>query len=226
MGPQRHAMHYSSRAAWSWAAALTCALLPGAADAGSSDNRLNVRFANVTVAPRDAKTATVTFDIAWEDSWRHEVNHDAAWVFFKARADDKAAWQHVRLAADRVLNPTGYGQAAGTPLDCIVPDGADGFVGMFLRRAEFGQGTVKAIQVTAVWDLTAATGVTKDVKAEVRACGIEMVYVPEGPFVLGWEGKQPNAFYMHIDGVRTDTPYRVTGPGAIPTGREKGKLWR
>jgi len=209
------------------AAAVACAVLLGAsaAWAGWYDAAMTLRLRNATVTPRDAKTATISFDVTWERSWRHEVNHDAAWVFFKVKPAGATKWQHVRLAADRVLNPAGYGQAAGTPLDFIVPDGPDGFVGMFLRRAEFGQGTVKATKVTAVWDLTAATGVTKDVKAEVRACGVEMVYVPEGPFVLGWEGKQPNAFHMFIDRVRTDTPYRVTGPGAIPTGRAKGKLW-
>ncbi len=74
-----------------------------------------VQFANITVAARDAKTATVRFDVRWEDSWRNDINHDAAWVFLKVRADDKSAWQHVRLVADRVLNPTGYGQTAIPP---------------------------------------------------------------------------------------------------------------
>jgi hypothetical protein len=45
-------------------------------------------------------------------NWYHGLFHDAAWVFFKVRADEKSAWQHVRLAADKVLNPTGYGSAA------------------------------------------------------------------------------------------------------------------
>ena len=45
----------------------------------------SVRIENVTVVPRDAKTAAITFDISWNGSWRTEINHDAAWVFFKAR---------------------------------------------------------------------------------------------------------------------------------------------
>jgi hypothetical protein len=209
------------------AVAIACGVLLGGSPAwaGWYDAATTLRLSNATVAPRDAKTATIRFDVTWERSWRHEVNHDAAWVFFKVKPAGATEWQHVRLAADRVLNPAGYGQAEGTPLDFIVPGGPEGFAGMFLRRAEFGQGTVKATKVSAVWDMTAATGVTMDVKTEVRACGIEMVYVPEGSFLLGWEGKQPNAFYMYTDGAHTDTPYRVTGPGAIPTGRAKGKLW-
>ena len=184
-----------------------------------------VQIGNVAVAPRDARTATVTFDVAWADSWRHEVNHDAVWVFFKVRAEGATGWQHVRLVADKVLNPTGYSQASGTPLDFIVPRGSDGLTGMFLRRAELGQGTVRATKVTAVWDFTANKNITRDVKVNVRAFGIYMVYVPEGPFNLGSGGAEINSFFTYTDGVHNDTPYRVTGPGAIPTGRQKGKLW-
>ncbi|MBM4020519.1 MAG: hypothetical protein FJ288_19740, partial [Planctomycetes bacterium] len=100
--------------------------------APSGYDQWKVSIENVTIAPRDAKTATVTFDISWKDSWRDKTNHDAVWVFFKVRPDDKAEWQHARLAADKVLNPAGYGQAeGGTRLDFIVPDGDDGYTGLF-----------------------------------------------------------------------------------------------
>jgi hypothetical protein len=83
-----------------------------------------VQFANVTVAARDAKTATVTFDISWTNSWRHGCFFDAAWVFFKARAGSAGEWRPVRLAADKVMNPVGCGQGAdGTPLEFLVPAG-------------------------------------------------------------------------------------------------------
>ena len=87
------------------AAAIACGLLLGAgpAHAGAPDAPSTLRITNVTVAPRDAKTATLHFDIAWDGSWRHEANHDAAWVFFKVRAEGATEWQHVRLAADKVL---------------------------------------------------------------------------------------------------------------------------
>ena len=76
----------------------------------------NVRIENVAIAPRGAQTATVTFDISWQNSLRDKTNHDAAWVFFKVRADNKAAWQPVRLVADKVLNPTGSRRNAGVRL--------------------------------------------------------------------------------------------------------------
>jgi hypothetical protein len=70
-----------------------------------------------------------------------------------------------------------------------------------------------------------------------------MAYVPEGPFDLGSSGGvELNRFYAYngkdipppvklgTSGVFHDfaentPPYRVTGPGAIPTGRQPGRLW-
>jgi hypothetical protein len=204
------------------ARALAAAFLLVAGMAPADD----LRIENVTVAPRDAKTATVTFDISWEDSWHHGSFHDAAWVFFKVRADDKSGWQPVRLAADKVVNPAGYGQEkGGTPLEFVVPAGDDGFVGMFVRRAADGKGAVAARKVTALWDLTANKGVTREVKVRVEGFGLEMVYVAEGPFFLGSGGKELNRFYRYSGDGEATPPYPVTGAGPIPTGRQEGKLW-
>jgi len=203
------------------AVVIACGLLLGANAA-----RANVQIENVRVAPRDARAATVRFDIAWANSWRHEANHDAAWVFFKVRPEGETRWQHVRLSADKVLNPTGYGHGEGTPVDLIVPDGKDGFVGMFVRRARYGApGTLSARAVSVVWDLTANRGITKDTKVNMQAFGIQMVYVTEGPFYLGSGGTEVNGFYKYTDGSQHALPYRVTNAGAIPTGRQAGKLW-
>jgi len=203
-----------------WAVVVACGLLLGAGAARAA------QIENVTVVLRDGKTATVKFDIGWDNSWRHEANHDAAWVFFKVRAAGEKEWQHVRLVADKVLNPTGYGQAeGGTRLDFIVPDGEEGFLGMLVRRAEYGVGKVAATKVTVVWDLTANTGITKDTKVDVRAFGIEMVSIPEGPFYLGSGGTEPYRFYRYTDGTQHTLPYRVTSAGAIPTGQQPAKLW-
>ena len=204
------------------AVVLACGLLLGGGTACTD----RLRIDNVKVARRDAATATVKFDIAWWNPWRHGDFHDAAWVFFKVRADEKSDWQHVRLAADKVLNPTGYGQEkGGTPLDFVVPDGEDGFLGMFVRRAEYGVGKVAATNVTAVWDLTANKGIEDIKKVRIQAFGIEMVFVPEGPFYLGSGGTERNHFYTYTDGTQHTLPYRVTGHGAIPTGRQDGRLW-
>jgi hypothetical protein len=204
-----------------WAVAIACGLLLGA-DAA----RANVQIENVTVAPRDARTATVRFDIAWANSWRHEANHDAAWVFFKVRPEGETQWQHVRLSADKVLNPTGYGHGEGTPVDLIVPDGKEGLVGMFVRRSGYSAlGMMSTHAVTAIWDLEGNKHIKDVTKVQMRAFGIQMVYVAEGPFYLGSGGTEVNGFHLYTDGKQHTRPYRVTSARAIPTGRQAGKLW-
>ena len=190
------------------------------------NNQCAVTLENVTVAARDAKTATISFDVSWKESWRTSHNHDAAWVFFKAKTGDSAAWPHVKLVADRVVNPTGYGQAdGGTKVDLIVPDGPDGFTGVFVRRAAPGEGTLDARRVTVVCDAGSVQGLVDDSKNRIRAIGIQMVYVAEGPFSLGAGGTEVGSFHQYTDGVDRSKPYRVTGSGPIPTGKKQGQLW-
>jgi hypothetical protein len=207
------------------AVAAACAALLAVASVRADD----LRIENVKTAPRDAKSAVITFDIAWSNSWRHGSYHDAAWVFFKTRSDAKAEWQHVRLVADRVTNPSGCGAGEGTPLEFVVPGGVEGFTGMFVRRAAEGKSPVVAKGVTVMADLDATFGnlkpETRNLKPEVCAFGIEMTYVAEGPFYLGSGGNELNAFYTYTGNDTSAPPYRVISAGAIPTGREKGKLW-
>ena len=108
MKSRLHTIVVASGRAMAWrglAAALACTLVLGPGTAGATGFfDPQVLFSNLQVVQRDAKTATIRFDVAWEDaSWRHEINHGVAWVFFKARGNKGAPWQHVRLAADRVL---------------------------------------------------------------------------------------------------------------------------
>jgi len=114
-------------------------LTAAAARAGHNDYPSFIKVTNVKTIPRDAKSAIVSFDISGRTSRRDEWNHDAAWVFFKVQAGGSAEWQPVRLAANKVLNPARYGQESGTRLDFLLPDIADGPVGMFARRGEYGR---------------------------------------------------------------------------------------
>ncbi|MBM4164254.1 MAG: hypothetical protein FJ222_07425 [Lentisphaerae bacterium] len=163
----------------------------------SSARVVGLRIQNVSVEPRDDKTATVTFDVSWTNSWRWGNFFDAAWVFFKVKPEAATEWQHVRLAADQVLSPTGYGQESGTQLEFVVPGGDDGYTGVFVRRAGDGLGLVDARRVTAIWDFGATPGVTRGNvgKAPIKAIGIEMVFIPEGAFFVG-RGNGPIAPYL------------------------------
>jgi len=179
----------------------------------------SVRIENVTVVPRDAKTAAITFDISWNGSWRTEINHDAAWVFFKIQPMGEAAWRHARLVADKVIDPTGYSAGKGAAVELVVPDGKDGYTGLFVRRAAPHVPANLAVGNVTVLAETPAQN------TEVRAFGIVMVYVPEGPFYLGSGGAEAKGFYRYTDGSQSTQPYRVTGPGKIPIGTRDGCLW-
>ncbi|MFN9370020.1 MAG: SUMF1/EgtB/PvdO family nonheme iron enzyme [Planctomycetia bacterium] len=189
------------------------------------DGKWKTSIENVAVKPRDAKTATLTFDVSWSNSWRTEHNHDAAWVFFKTKAED-GSWRHVRLVADRVVNPTGSSPGKGdTQAELVVPDGSDGFTGLFIRRGAVGDGPFKAEGVSVVCDADSLHGIGPDAADRIRGFGIQMVYVPEGPFWLGSGGNEAGGFHSYKDGVNGTAPYRVTSAGPIPTGKQEGRLW-
>jgi len=193
------------------------ALLLGSLAARAAADGLSIT--NVVATPRDGTATTIGFDVAWDHSWRGGTVHDAAWVFFKVRKDAASPGQPLRLLADTVVNPSGFRQGGGTVLDCVVPDGDDGFVGVFLRRRQDGIGRVAAERVEVLTEPLAAGAA-----ATVKAFGLEMVHVAEGPFDLGVvSGPELNRFHA-FSGTGTP-PFTVTGPGPIPTGRQPGRLW-
>ncbi|MBM4143137.1 MAG: hypothetical protein FJ225_06060 [Lentisphaerae bacterium] len=168
----------------------------------------HAHFKNIAIVPRDEKSAIIRFDMDWSGAWRHDVNHSAVWVFFKARLDGQTEWKPVRLVADppspagsgaasKDLNPAGYGQESGPRLDFIVPNDESGPVGIFVRLADHGMGDVEATGMTAIWDLTATPEIKKDTKVAIKAYGLKMVYVAEGSYYLGTGGDETGAFHQY-----------------------------
>jgi hypothetical protein len=183
-------------------------------------------FTNGTVVPRDDTRATLKFDATF-DTFRNDLSHTAAWVFFKVRAEGSSEWQPVRLVADKVMNPTGYGcEEAAPPIDLMVPSGADGFTGLFLRLADQNvDTTLKAKGITAIWDLSVNKGITKNTKVEIRVFAIRMMYIAKGPYYLGSGGRERFGFYQYTDGKQDTLPFKVTSSNSIPTGKQAGRLW-
>ncbi|MBK8575034.1 MAG: hypothetical protein IPN90_04900 [Elusimicrobia bacterium] len=67
----------------------------------------NLAVTNVTLVSRDSTTTYIEFDIAWSNSWRYtNINHDAAWVFFKMQEESTTTWTHVMLESAGI-NPAG-----------------------------------------------------------------------------------------------------------------------
>ena len=187
-------------------AAATCGLLVAIETACASNLQVN----NVRVNTRDDATAYVTFDISWQNSWRYtNINHDAAWVFFKVCQKNSTEWQHVTLEGAGV-NPPGYSNGVGTAVDLIVP--ADR-VGLFVRRAGQGSGTLSVTNVQAVWNFV-ANGLVTSSQVYLQALAVEMVYVAEGSFAAGSGGAEPNAFTLTTIST-SDVSVAPSGSGAL-----------
>ncbi|OGV87003.1 MAG: hypothetical protein A3K19_05205 [Lentisphaerae bacterium RIFOXYB12_FULL_65_16] len=172
----------------------------------------------MTVTGRNDTTAMVEFDISWENSWRYtNINHDAAWVFFKVLPDGRTDWERVTLEGTGT-NPTDYVVGAGTPIEMIVP--ADR-VGMFVRRSGEGAGTTSVQNVKAVWNI-ASNSLVKTDKVKLQAFGVEMVYVAEGAFKVGDGSSDQGQLY---EGGGGTTPFAITNAGPISCSNLVGCLW-
>ena len=178
----------------------------------------NLQITNVTVSGRDNTTALVEFDISWENSWRYtNINHDAAWIFFKVLPDGRSDWEHVTLEGTGT-NPTDYAIGAGTPIEMIVPVDR---VGMIVRRSGEGAGTTAVQNVKAVWNI-ASNSLSNTDKVKLQAFGVEMVYVAEGAFKVGSGGTGVSEIYKYPTATE---PYVITSEDAITVGTADGNLY-
>lgn len=157
--------------------------------------------------------AYVEFDIAWRLSWRDETNWDAAWVVVKqARSFED---RHIPLA------PDGHSLVANAdpsrPGAVITPseDGMGAFI--YRDQARAGRGdNAWTLRLALQLDEDEAPG---DLPHQLDVYGVEMVYVPEGPFDVG--DPRPiadapnNAFFQVTEDGEGDAVYRVESAGPI-----------
>lgn len=119
-------------------------------------------------------TWQVRFNITWQNSWRDNINWDGVWLFCKFRVGT-GPWQHA------TLSPSGHVSGTGTPIQ--VQASCDQ-KGAFITRRDLGNGTVTTSQVELRWNY-AADGVLNSDAPDVNIYGMEMVYIPTGPFTIG-----------------------------------------
>jgi len=146
--------------------------------AGATLEAREIKVTNVRVlvssAPGEDAYTTLVCDISWKNSWRDEVNWDAAWVFVKYQTSD-GLWKHATLSTNGndFFVPAGFSVSA-------VPDGK----GVFIFRAEEGKGDVELKGVQLRWQHRLDNVVVRPNSA-VRIFALEMVFVPEGAFQIG-----------------------------------------
>lgn len=141
-------------------------------------NNISIQKVVITDTNKTAKTAAIRFNISWDNSWRDEVNWDAAWIFVKFRRPQDSVWRYRHMTLSQTGNSTGSGS---TTMKFAIPDDRKG---AFYYRSGVGAGNVKMDSVKLFWNY-AADSVTVIDSVEVKVFATEMVYVPQGNFALG-----------------------------------------
>ncbi len=170
----------------------------------------NIQVTGITY---NSGAGTVSFNISWENSWRTSTapnNWDAAWVFIKRKNCNLNYWQHQDVTS------TAANHTAASPLEVqTTPDSK----GVFLRRMADGTGNIASTAITL--KLATVPGVIAEWDMQVVA--IEMVYIPQGGFMLG-DGNSTYTFRQG-GGPAPTSPYNVTSEAAITMANTNGNLW-
>lgn len=140
----------------------------------------NLHISNVSLASINTSNQTIMikFDISWENSWRTSAapnNWDAVWTFVKYRVNN-GAWIHATLSTveDEHLASAGS----------IIDPSSDG-KGVFIYRSDDGTGSNLWTNTQICWKYSVDGVSDLETNVEVRVIGIEVVYIPEGPFFAG-----------------------------------------
>lgn len=138
-------------------------------------NNISITKVRLTDTNTVAKTVVVKFNLSWENSWRDAVNWDAAWVFIKYKSK-KGKWKHLTMS----LTGNAIG-GSNIPVKINVPQDKKG---AFVYRQGAGNGTTQITDLTFSWNY-GTDGLADLDSLETRVFATEMVYVPEGSFVVG-----------------------------------------
>jgi formylglycine-generating enzyme required for sulfatase activity len=154
----------------------------------------NLRITNVTNTNPGSANPIITFDIAWDNSWRVSSgpnNHDAIWLFVKYQqvptgspnCESYQEWHHAPMT-----NVSGN-FSVGSPLEIIFVNDSNG---IYIRRSSDGIGNIGTTSVSIRLNLPVP--VTPYAPAyNFKIFGIEMVNIPQGDFELG-DGISTNTF--------------------------------
>ncbi|GAB4407441.1 MAG: hypothetical protein OHK0039_09940 [Bacteroidia bacterium] len=166
----------------------------------------HLRWAQLSMP--DAQTLAVS--VAWDHSWSLAAapgNHDAVWLFIKARSGN-GPWLHLAPAADPAAH------SVGDTLLALHP--APG--GLILRRTRPGEGDIPftSLLIRLASPLPAGW--------ELQLHGIEMAYVPPGPYWLGdsssshslRDGTTGGPYYVGDSGSLTAGPLGLADDGTLP----------
>ncbi|MBE2188929.1 MAG: SUMF1/EgtB/PvdO family nonheme iron enzyme [Candidatus Kapabacteria bacterium] len=163
----------------------------------------DIRVANPVLSGQDIteKFVYVEFDIGWKNSWRNNINHDAAWIFVKYQKTGSGEWYHASLSPNSELHNTG---SAGSDATIIAVTDKKG---VFFKRTNEGKGNFGSNAIKIRWNY-GDDFLKNDLKEDVMRVAvfaIEMCYVPEGDYYLG-DGHSAASFRK----VDSNTPVKIS----------------
>lgn len=187
---------------------LTCILF--VITASLTANNITVSNTVLTLNTPTNNDYTVSFDVAWENSWNLDTgpeNHDAAWVFVKYRVNG-GDWRHMPITSMGATPFPSY-------IDILDNTGvmiSNGFRGNFAQ--------VNYQNVELIWSPSSPPWNPQDI-IDIKVFAIEMVYVPEGSFYVGDGTDNFAEFY---EGGTSLSPFQITSEGEITIGNTVGSL--
>ena len=130
-------------------------------------------------------------------------------------------WEHVTL---NYVNGTAAADGHTEPSGSTITTPSDG-VGVFMYRSADGSGSVDWDQVQLRWNY-GSDGVANNDVVDVQVFAIEMVYVPQGSFLLGGgSGTEVGKLHQYTTPFITQIPWQVNSEAAIMVGNSPGNLW-
>lgn len=182
---------------------------------------------NVALSNATNGSAEIRFDLNWQNSWRSEwtdnggltfvTNWDAAWVYVKCRVS-AGDWQYAWL------NTTGHSVGSASPAGFVIEVGTNGGPanpGVLLHRSDLGAGTVSLTNVALSWNYQ-ASGLYGTNQVDIAVFATEMVYVPQGAYLLGSGSTNETSSFMTF--TNRAAPFAVTNESALTMGPIPGAL--
>ncbi len=177
----------------------------------------NLSISNISLASQNTTDDyyLVQFDVGWDNSWRMSAgpsNWDAAWLFVKFLNPDNGLWVHATLNyVDGTAGNDGHTEDSGSTIT-TPPDGK----GVFVYRNTDGSGS-NAWTVQLRWNY-GVDGLGDDDPITIKVFGIEMVYIPEGPFYVGDGSGDAGRYNLTLINTADASVPVVEGAGGYPEG--------
>lgn len=150
---------------------------------------------------------SISFQVSWENSWNLNSapgNHDAIWIFAKLKQGN-GDWEPVHFENSNA----GHLSLAPDQIE-IAP--VDDGLGVFLIPSMTGSGNVLASQITLQLNAPLTDG-----EYALEIFGIEMVWIPSGPF---WVGDSTSNFNLGYG--NSNSAWMVQDESEIALGPEPG----